>query len=160
MSLSLTILLSFSRRRKLKLKDDKNVFREVEIMRELKGFEGIVNMIDFFHVPDQFHIVLDLAKGGDVFDRLARRSVYDESVACDLARNLLSAMKHMHDKGIAHRDLKPENLLLVDESDDTRLKIGDFGFAKKISEGLKTRCGTPAFVVSSITWLMISCPCV
>jgi len=118
-------------------------------MKELRGCDGVINLIEFYQVPETFHVVLDLAKGGDVFDRLSKRSVYNESDARDLAINLLTTMKFIHDKGIAHRDLKPENILLVDENDDTRLKVADFGFAKKVVDGgLTTRCGTPAFVVS------------
>lgn len=138
-------------RRKLKLKDDQNVSREIEIMKELHGCDGVIKLIDFFQSPETFHVVLDLAKGGDVFDRLSKRSVYNESHARDLAINLLTTIEFIHDKGIAHRDLKPENILLVDEDDDTRLKVADFGFAKKVAEGgLTTRCGTPAFVAPEV----------
>ena len=120
-------------------------------MKELRGCENVINLFCFFESPEKYYLVLDLAKGGDVFDRLAKRAVYNERVARDLARNLLSAIRFIHNRGIAHRDLKPENLLLVDEKDDTNLKLADFGFAKKIeSRGLKTRCGTPAFVVSFV----------
>ena len=41
------------------------------------------------------------------------------------------------------------NLLLVDDINDSNIKLGDFGFAKRLAdapEGLRTRCGTPAFV--------------
>lgn len=124
-------------------------------MRELRGCEGIVNLVDFFAYPQTFYVVLDLAKGGDVFDRLSKRTVYNECVARNLAINLLNTIEFMHSKGIAHRDLKPENLLLVDKDDDAVLKVGDFGFAKKVDpKGLTTRCGTPAFVVSLILHLL------
>lgn len=50
-----------------------------------------------------------------------------------------------------HRDLKPENLLLRDEVIDSNILVADFGFSTKITkEGLKTRCGTPAFVAPEI----------
>ena len=45
------------------------------------------------------------------------------------------------------------NLLLVDDSNDSNIKLGDFGFAKRLAdepEGLRTRCGTPAFVAPEI----------
>jgi len=31
---------------------------------------------------------------------------------------MLSAIKHLHDKGICHRDLKPENILFESKSKD------------------------------------------
>ena len=45
------------------------------------------------------------------------------------------------------------NLLLVDDVNDSNIKLGDFGFAKRLAdapEGLRTRCGTPAFVAPEI----------
>jgi serine/threonine protein kinase len=60
-------------------------------------------------------------------------------------------MDAMHSRDLVHRDLKPENLLLKNTFDDTNIRVADFGFAKKVpKEGLKTRCGTPAFVAPEI----------
>lgn len=43
-------------------------------------------------------------------------------------------------------DLKPENLLLRSASDDTEVKVADFGVAKTLGfEGLKTFCGSPQY---------------
>jgi len=112
---------------------------------------GIINIIDFYPSPDKYHIVMELARGGDVFDRLAKRKVYTEKHARDLAKRMLESIAFLHSKGIAHRDIKPENLLLMDENSDTQLKLADFGFARKFNmdrpdDSMKTKCGTPAFV--------------
>jgi serine/threonine protein kinase len=95
--------------------------------------------------------VQDYARGGDVFDRLAKRVSYTEKDARDLGVILLETMKEMHQRKIVHRDMKPENLLLKSTMDDTSILLADFGFAKYVpEEGLKTRCGTPAFVAPEI----------
>lgn len=112
---------------------------------------GIINIIDFYPSPTKYHIVMELARGGDVFDRLAKRKVYTEKHARDLARRMLESIQFLHSRGIAHRDIKPENLLLMDVESDTQLKLADFGFARrydmdKPGESMKTKCGTPAFV--------------
>jgi len=155
-------------RTKLSRNDDEAQMQEVEILRSLSpatfgkpkcsknhGEEtednGIINLIDFYHSPAKYHIVMELARGGDVFDRLAKRKVYTEKHARDLARRMLESIRYLHERGIAHRDIKPENLLLMDAESDTQLKLADFGFARRFDmdsqEGsMKTKCGTPAFV--------------
>lgn len=99
-----------------------------------------------------------MRKGGDVFDRLGKKETYTEREARTLARNLLETIADLHRRGIVHRDLKPENLLLMSETDDSAIKLADFGFAKylpKVSSegnpaGLLTKCGTPSFVAPEI----------
>ena len=142
-------------RTKLKLKDDQAVHREVEVMRELTtsmSHELFIGLVDFFETPEKFYVVLELARGGDVFDRLAQRSVYTEQDARILGTNLVNAIATMHQLNFVHRDLKPENLLLVEKDNDSCIKVADFGFAKQIqpNEFLTTRCGTPAFVAPEI----------
>jgi calcium/calmodulin-dependent protein kinase I len=134
-----------------KKSDDDGVFREVDVLKNLSDVQGIVSLIDFFVQPDEFHIVQVFARGGDVFDRLARRTTYSEEDARKLARRLLETMRDMHNRGYVHRDLKPENLLLKHEEVDSNILVADFGFSRKIPpEGLRTRCGTPAFVAPEI----------
>jgi calcium/calmodulin-dependent protein kinase I len=138
-------------RTKLKPKDDDATFREVKIMKDLVNVPNIVGLIDFYVEPKTFYVVQVYAKGGDVFDRLAQRVNYNEKDARDLGILLLETMKQLHQRKICHRDLKPENLLLKEKGDDSQILVADFGFAKYVpDEGLKTRCGTPAFVAPEI----------
>ena len=58
-------------------------------------------------------------------------------------KQLLSGLKHLHDKGVMHRDITPDNILLDEKNN---VKISDFGISaihrdsktqnKKISEQL------------------------
>lgn len=137
-------------RSKLKKVDDESVFREVSILSELVEHEHVIRLVDFFVEPQRLCVVQVLAVGGDVFDRLAQRSVYTENDARHLARILLEAIDGLHSVkpfAIIHRDLKPENLLLKDEKNDSSILLADFGFSRHVTEeGCRTRCGTPAFV--------------
>jgi len=140
-------------RTKLKPKDDEGVYREVHVLKSLQGYPGVINLIDFFEKPKVFHVILELARGGDVFDRLGRRTVYTEADARRLSKCLLESMAYIHSRYVTHRDIKPENLLLMEENDDSLIKIADFGFARQFEPGepkLVTRCGTPAFVAPEI----------
>jgi len=78
---------------------------------------------------ERIYIVQELAKGGDVLDRLTKRETYTEHDVRELAFLLLKTMQTLHGRQIVHRDLKPENLLLKDELDDTQILLCDFGYA-------------------------------
>jgi calcium-dependent protein kinase len=43
-------------------------------------------------------------------------------------RNLLSAIEHCHERGIAHRDIKPDNIMVAESGE---IKIIDFGVSKQ-----------------------------
>ena len=83
---------------------------------------------------------MDDAEEGEIPDAFA------EPVACFYAACVVLGLEGLHSCDIVHRDLKPENLLL---GLDGYLKLADFGFAKKISEGRTySVCGTPEYMVS------------
>ena len=69
-------------------------------------------------------------------------------MAIQVMRNILDAMKYLHEQNVVHRDLKPENLILASKDNDYDLKIADFGLASFIKDGekLKLRCGSPGYV--------------
>lgn len=139
-------------RSKLKKKKDfDSVFREVEILRELQELPHVIPLVDFLPEPNFLYVVQFYAKGGDLFRRLSERQVFTEKDARDIAVTLFETLEVMHNKhNIVHRDLKPENLLL-DGRLTQKIYFADFGFANHVpKEGLKTRCGTPAFVAPEI----------
>mmetsp|Transcript_37081 Transcript_37081/g.27397 ORF Transcript_37081/g.27397 Transcript_37081/m.27397 type:complete len:143 (-) Transcript_37081:571-999(-) len=65
-------------------------------------------------------------------------------------RQVLSALRHLHDKNIAHRDLKPENIIFQKKnSTDLNIKLIDFGLSKLLLKGRRemiTKLGTPYYV--------------
>jgi len=99
-----------------------------------------------------FFLVMERMSGGELFDRVVEKAYYNEKEARDVCKILLEAVGYCHANNVAHRDLKPENLLLVSEHDDGRVKIADFGFAKRVTEpnSLSTQCGTPGYVAPEI----------
>eukprot|EP00980_Cylindrotheca_fusiformis_P014506 scaffold3875_cov123-Cylindrotheca_fusiformis.AAC.26 len=121
------------------------------VLEELKH-KHIIRLYDVFEEPQYYYLVTEKMMGGELFDRIVQKSYYNEKEARDVCLILFDAMKYCHDHKVAHRDLKPENLLLSSESDDSNIKIADFGFAKKVKEpnSLTTQCGTPGYVAPEI----------
>jgi serine/threonine protein kinase len=128
---------------KLSPEDEIGLQQEVEILQTL-NHDHIVKFIDFFSEQEYYYLVLELLEGGELFDRIVQKSCYTEREARDLVFILLNAIKYCHDNNVVHRDLKPENLLMSTQTDDSNVKIADFGFAKRARGfSLLTQCGSP-----------------
>ena len=65
---------------------------------------------------------------------------------------MLDATQYLHSLGIVHRDLKPENILCLDENDDTKIVISDFGLSKFAAPHTEMTmpCGTLAYVAPEV----------
>mmetsp|Transcript_19305 Transcript_19305/g.28563 ORF Transcript_19305/g.28563 Transcript_19305/m.28563 type:complete len:366 (+) Transcript_19305:86-1183(+) len=124
---------------------------EVQILLDLQH-DSIIQLHELYKTRDYFHVVMEKLKGGELFDRLCELEVYREMDARDICRTIFEAVGYCHDHHVAHRDLKPENLLLVSPDDSIKVKIADFGFAKKVPKlhSLTTRCGTPSYMAPEI----------
>lgn len=150
---------------------------EIEILSEL-DHPHIIKLYETFDEGSDFFIVTELVEGGELFDRIVSKAHYTEKEARDLIKLMLETMAYMHNHGIVHRDLKPENLLLCSgislhfhlfdrsgylhdislftpnslDSDDSDIKIADFGFAKRVRDlsPKETACGTPGYVAPEI----------
>ncbi|KAI3603780.1 camk camkl chk1 protein kinase [Moniliophthora roreri] len=73
-----------------------------------------------------YYLLMELAAGGDLFDKIAPDVGISDEVAHLYFNQLVCGMQFIHDEGVCHRDLKPENLLL--DAAGT-LKICDFGLS-------------------------------
>ncbi|CAM9722100.1 unnamed protein product, partial [Ectocarpus fasciculatus] len=125
----------------------KTVINEANIMREL-NHANVVSIYGFYEDgPKYYDMALELMEGGELLDRIVKKTYYNEAEARDVCVPLLAAVEYIHSQGIVHRDLKPENLLLASASDDTSIRLADFGFASSIRDGdLINGCGTPLYV--------------
>eukprot|EP01134_Creolimax_fragrantissima_P001809 CFRG1809T1 len=125
---------------------------EIRVMKTL-NHPHIVKLIDFFATKHHYYLVQELALGGELFDRVAKKEAYTESEAYDLIKMLLLTIAYIHAKGVVHRDLKPENILLTSQDDDADVKVCDFGFAKQTFLGKQTmnqKKGTPGYIAPEI----------
>jgi len=101
-----------------------------------------------FDEEDYFYIILEIVRGGELFDKIVERGFFSEKDAADVVQQILQAVEYMHSNGVTHRDLKPENLLCSGGEHDV-IKIADFGLSKE-GDNLQTACGSPGYVAPEI----------
>jgi WD40 repeat protein len=102
---------------------------------------NILSIHDFGTSGGVAYAVMELLEGETLRARLEGASI-PQRRAVELAIQIARGLAAAHEKGIIHRDLKPENVFLTS---DGRVKILDFGLAKKIGlDGGETNAPTAA----------------
>lgn len=124
--------------------------REVEILTKV-NHPNIVRLYDLIESETRLYLIMELVTGGELFDKIVAKGYYSEKDACLVIKNVVSAIKYLHEQRIAHRDLKPENLLLKGK-DDTHVMISDFGLSRVLGDSSMayTACGTPYYVAPEV----------
>jgi len=107
----------------------------------------ILSLEAVFVTPDQVHMLLEVALGGELFTLLRQSGHLAPAQARLYTAMVASAFSYLHARQVAHRDLKPENLLFDAQG---YLKLVDFGFAKVIKDRSWTLCGTPEYLAPEI----------
>ena len=80
---------------------------------------------------------------------MARQLPYrclEENWAKTILKQLVSAVAHLHQRGICHRDIKLQNILMEHSMNKSaQIKLIDFGYGSRYVGALpmRTKCGTP-----------------
>jgi calcium-dependent protein kinase len=90
---------------------------------------SILKLYEFYEDRGNYFIVMEYVQGGDLFEKLKKVQYFTETAAARIMKQILSAIAHMHSKGIAHRDIKPENIMIEEKQGDIVVKIIDFDTA-------------------------------
>ena len=101
--------------------------REAPILADL-AHPNIVAVYEFDFIPENrvHYLVMAYARGGTLEESL-RAGLPDLLVAIKWMKQMGSALRYAHDKGVLHRDIKPQNIFLSEHGD---IQIGDFGLAR------------------------------
>jgi serine/threonine protein kinase len=97
----------------------------------------------------QPYVVMAYVEGQSLAERLVKHGRFDDiGEAITLIRQLLDALRAVHEHGIVHRDLKPSNILL---DAGGRAVLTDFGLARPEQESQRLTSdgvvvGTPAYM--------------
>ena len=114
---------------------------------------NIIKMLDCYETDDNYFIILEFMRGGELFERIVEKESFTEKEAMKILKTMLYALQYCHSKGIIHRDLKPENILYETEDDDSLLKIADFGVSKILTnpkELISTVIGSSSYVAPEV----------
>lgn len=115
--------------------DAKMITRELQVAAmlaramERRPCDSIVRTYEVSEDERRIYIVMELVRGGELFDRIVSRRRYDEAEAACTVLSLVTAVAYLHQRGVVHRDVKAENLMYVDASDTAQLKLIDFGLS-------------------------------
>jgi serine/threonine protein kinase len=104
----------------------------------LEPHENVTQARHVLKIDDQPYLFMEFVSGGDLASRIGKRGL-DLAESLRFGIQFCDGMTHVLQQGIgAHRDVKPQNCLI---SQDSVLKITDFGLAKVVQEPQKH--GTP-----------------
>jgi len=135
-------------------KDEDKMFlvdKEIEIMAQF-DHQHIVKLYEVYVNAEEVCLVMELAKGGEVFDKLIEYGSLSEPEAAKLLAQVLEAVGYLHAQGIVHRDLKPENLLYYDNKSNSKVMVTDFGLSD-YEEDLRPDsavCGTATYLAPEV----------
>ncbi|MFO0619098.1 MAG: serine/threonine-protein kinase [Polyangiaceae bacterium] len=107
--------------------------REARAAAKLQS-DHVARVLDVGELPDgEPYLVMEFLSGEDLANAIIAQGRLSPTEAVDAVLEACDAVAEAHALGIVHRDLKPANLFrakLVDGT--TRIKVLDFGIAKKI----------------------------
>uniref|UniRef100_A0A8C0Z3V1 Protein serine kinase H2 n=1 Tax=Canis lupus familiaris TaxID=9615 RepID=A0A8C0Z3V1_CANLF len=126
---------------------------ELTILRRV-SHQYIVQLVEIFEAQDRVYMVMELATGGELFDRLMTQGSFTEHDAVRILQMVADGIRYLHALRITHRDLKPENLLYYHPGAESKILITDFGLAHSGNKSgdwtMRTLCGTPEYVAPEI----------
>ena len=129
--------------------DKERLQRELDVMAFVRD-DHIVNLLDFFEDASTFFIVMDLCKGGSLYDYIFSKSKHiPEHIMASIFREIVTAIQICHNHNVAHRDLKLQNVLITDFP---HIKVSDFGLCGYARDDLKlkTCCGSPCYMAPEV----------
>jgi serine/threonine protein kinase len=90
----------------------RRIFREIRNMRKISAHKNVIRLENVLELNQDskctIFLVMELANGGELFDRIKLDCGAREDTAKLYFQQLLEGVRHCHQQGVCHRDLKPE----------------------------------------------------
>ncbi|XP_074858496.1 serine/threonine-protein kinase PLK3 [Carettochelys insculpta] len=127
------------------------VMNEIKLHRDLHH-KHIVKFSHYFEDSENIYIFLEHCSRKSLAHIWKARHTLLEPEVRYYLKQIMSALKYLHLKGILHRDLKLGNFFV---NDNMELKVGDFGLAAQqepADQKKKTICGTPNYLAPEVLY--------
>ena len=155
-----TVAVKAIKRRSLTRKTQENLRLEIAILSRLEH-QNIVRLLSHHESDSHVYLLLEFCAGGDLSSYIRSNNRGKEASAINglpestvryFGLQLASGLLFLKSRNVMHRDLKPHNLLLSERSDNARLKLADFGFARHLGEEqlAETTCGSPLYMAPEV----------
>jgi len=123
--------------------------REAEIISRLQH-ENTLRLFDFGWLEDGRPFLVTELLEGETLGQRVERGRLSTGEAVSICCDILAALQEAHELGIVHRDLKPSNVFLQNGENGLRVRVLDFGIARRGASTTLTEpgmiMGTPAYM--------------
>jgi len=128
-------------------KAKKYLDNEIGILKDI-DHPNIVKLYDVKETSQFYYLVTEYCNGGGLSDCLEQyqekhNKAFPEEIVQYLMKQIVSALRYLHNKTILHRDIKLDNILVHFENEEDRrnknmlkakVKMIDFGFARYLKK--------------------------
>ena len=137
-------------------KQHTKVQHEVELLQQLQGVPGVLELHGVYEDTDNVYLVTELCRGGTISDFLAAHGRMSEREAASVLSSLLTVLVACHQAGVVYSDIKPTNLLIrgtyPHRGATLEAVVGDYGLAQALAPGdtLSKPVGTPMYMAPEL----------
>jgi|HubBroStandDraft_6_1064221.scaffolds.fasta_scaffold82803_1 serine/threonine protein kinase/peptidoglycan hydrolase-like protein with peptidoglycan-binding domain len=121
---------------------------EARILATLEGVPSIVRVYDYLEANGTAYMVMGLARGETLDQRLKRDKQLAPAVVERMLERLLGGLEEVHKAGFLHRDVKPANIILDAKDNPTLIDFGASRAAMADRTAAMTAIFTPRYAAA------------